>query len=111
MRYASRAAVALLAPSAIWLVAVYVLLGIYTGADYVAGLNIILEFSPPEDRPTYIGLTNSLLAPSLTLGPLLGGWLAGILGYNGLFLTALVIVLIGGLMMTLLVREPRKRRP
>lgn len=106
---AAAAAVALVAQSAIWLVAVYVLLGIYTGADYVAGLNIILEFSPPEDRPTYIGLTNSLLAPSLTLGPLIGGWLAGVFGYSGLFLTALVIVLIGGLMMTLLVREPRKK--
>ncbi len=99
---------ALLAPSQGWLIAPFVMLGIYSGADYVASLNIILEFSAPEDRPTYIGLTNTLFAPALTFGPLIGGWLAGSVGYQGLFVVALTAALIGGLTMMVWVSEPRK---
>ena len=71
-------------------------------------MNIILEFCSPEDRPTYIGLTNTLLAPARTLAPILGGWLATWAGYRGMFLVALVASILGGLMMTFWVREPRR---
>ncbi len=65
-----------MADSQTWLVVTFALLGAYMAADTASGLNIILEFCAPEDRPTYIGLTNTLLAPVLTLAPLLGGWLS-----------------------------------
>jgi len=58
------AASILLAPSAAWLVLTFALLGASTAGSLVSGLNIILEFCAPEDRPTYIGLTNTLLAPA-----------------------------------------------
>ena len=83
-------------------------MGTYLAADQVSALNIILEFCEPEDRPTYIGLTNTLLAPVLILAPILGGWLATVAGYNGLFIVTLVVSLIGGLMMAFWVREPRR---
>ena len=67
----------------------------------------ILEFCAEEDRPTYIGLTNTLLAPVLIVAPLLGGWLAGRIGYSNLFLIAAFFAAIGGLMMSFWVREPR----
>lgn len=97
-----------LAPSAALLTTTFVLLGAYLAADSVSSFNIIIEFCPPEDRPTYIGLTNTLLAPLLGLGPILGGWLATTAGYGGLFLAALAVALVGGLMMSLWVREPRR---
>ena len=50
-------------------------------ADWVSSLNIILEFCDPADRPTYIGLTNTLLAPSIVMVPLIGAWLATVIGY------------------------------
>ncbi len=100
--------VALVAPSPAVLLVTFVLMGAYLAADQVSSLNIILEFCEPADRPTYIGLTNTLLAPVLILSPILGGWLATVTGYNGLFLAALVISLIGGLMMAFWVREPRR---
>src|SRR5690606_28477350 len=65
-----------LAPSAAWLGLTFVFLGAFSAADMVSSLTIILEFCAPEDRPTYIGLTNTLLAPILILAPVLGGWLA-----------------------------------
>ncbi|MFN8445179.1 MAG: MFS transporter [Caldilineaceae bacterium] len=85
----------------------FVLVGIYAAADGVSAFNILLEFCAAEDRPTYVGLTNTLLAPVLILGPLLGGWLAGSIGYDNLFLFAAIMATIGGLMMNFWVKEPR----
>jgi len=99
--------VAWMSASPTWLAVTFVLLGVYRAGDGVSSLNIILEFCAPEDRPTYIGLTNTLLAPVLTLAPLLGGWLAMTFGYNGLFATALICATLGGCMMAFWVREPR----
>ncbi len=102
------ALIAWLATSQAWLIVTFILLGVYTAGDGVSSLNIILEFCAPEDRPTYIGLTNTLLAPILTLGPLLGGWLAMTSGYTGLFATVLIFASVGSLLMLFWVREPRR---
>lgn len=105
------AGVAWLANSTFWLWGTFVLLGVAMSADSVSGMNIILEFCTPEDRPTYIGLTNTLLAPAKTLAPIIGGGLATWFGYRGMFLVALAVSLLGSLMLTAWVREPRHTRP
>lgn len=104
---AAAAAVALFAPSAAWLAVTFVLLGIGNAASSISAMNIILEFCAPEDRPTYIGLTNTLLAPFVALGPLIGGALATWLGYQPMFAVAVIVALAGGALMRLWVREPR----
>ena len=95
------------AQSVIWIGVVLFLLGCYTSAEMVSALNIILEFCSPEDRPTYIGLTNTLLAPVVTVSPIFGGWLAEVTGFPVLFVVAIVASTIGGLMLTFWVKEPR----
>jgi MFS family permease len=99
---------ALMAASPLQFSLTYMLLGAYWGADNVSAFNIIIEFCQAEDRPTYIGLTNTLLAPLLALGPVIGGWLAISTGYPGLFLAALVVSITGGVLMAVWVREPRE---
>jgi MFS family permease len=96
-----------LAPADDWLILTFVLLGAYLAADNVSAFNIIVEFATPEQLPTYIGLTNTLLAPMLTLAPLIGGWLATASGYPGLFGVASLAAVVGGGMMLLWVQEPR----
>ncbi|MCB9161222.1 MAG: MFS transporter, partial [Caldilineaceae bacterium] len=108
---ATAALVALLAASLTWLIVTFALLGAYVAADAVSALNIILEFCAPEDRPTYIGLTNTLLAPVLIVAPLIGGWLATWAGYGGLFITSMTIATLGGLLLALWVHEPRRLPP
>ncbi len=105
---AAAALVAWLAPTSGWLFLVFALLGVYIAGESVSSLNIILEFAPPTDRPTYIGLTNTLLAPVLTIAPLLGGWLAATTGYSTLFVGAVLVSVAGGLLMAFWVREPRQ---
>jgi MFS family permease len=95
------------AGSAGWLVLTFCLLGAYLAGDTVSNMNIILEFCAPEERPTYIGLTNTLLAPVTTLAPLLGGWLASVAGYPPLFVVALLAATLGSALLILWVREPR----
>lgn len=91
------------------LTVVFFLLGAAIAAELTSSLNIILEFCAPEDRPTYIGLTNTLLAPTLALAPILGGWLATLTGgYHNLFLVAAACAGLGALLLLLWVREPRR---
>lgn len=99
--------VTLLAPSWQWLALSFMFLGAYFSADWVSSLNIILEFCEPADRPTYIGLTNTLLALPVVLAPLLGGWLATVIGFTGLMIIATIVAGCGTLLMVFWVSEPR----
>ncbi|MBL7201761.1 MAG: MFS transporter [Anaerolineae bacterium] len=101
------AVIAWFASSPAWLWATFALLGIAMSADSVSQMNIILEFCAPEDRPTYIGLTNTLLAPARTLAPILGGALATWFSYRGMFAVAASFSVLGGILLALWVREPR----
>jgi MFS family permease len=93
----------------LWLYAAYGLAGIATAGNIISGLAIVLEFGPVEDRPTYIGLTNSLLAPFAGAGPLLGGWIVQVAGYRSTFATAAVFALLGWAVLRWAVRDPRRR--
>lgn len=99
----------LLAPSQAWLILSFVLLGASSSGDAVSGLNIILEFAAPEDRPTYIGLTNTLLALPIVLAPILGGWLATVAGFPALLGAAALLATTGSALLAFWVHEPRRQ--
>jgi MFS family permease len=67
----------------------YVLLGIYEGSMMLGFLNFVLEISPPGQRPTYMGLTNTLTGVLIVL-PILGGYLLQRTSYPVLFATTAV---------------------
>ena len=104
MALASLTALVWQASAALWVI--FILLGAAFAADSVAGFSIIIEFGAPEDRPTYIGLTNTLLAPARTVSPIIGGWLASSLGYSWLFAVALAASIAGALMMGWWLKDP-----
>ena len=104
------ALLALGATSLAGLIPAFVLLGLGLAGDQVSRLNIILEFAVPEDQPTFIGLTNTLLAPVVFLAPIAGGWLADT-GFDSLFLLMIACGLVGGLMLLFIVKEPRHIPP
>ena len=98
------------ATSMLGLIPAFALLGTALAADRISHLNIVLEFALPEDQPTYIGLTNTLLAPVVFLAPIIGGWAAGI-GFERLFELMMACGAIGGIMLLLWVKEPRHIPP
>jgi MFS family permease len=95
-----------LAPSPIWYYSVFALLGLTVGARIVSGIMITMEFSPPEQRPTYIGISNTITGLGETVAPFLGGWLASF-SYKGLFVLCTGISLISAILLRWYVREPR----
>ena len=100
-----------LAPNHAWFYLIFFLIGIANVANWTIGIIMSLEFSTNDtDRPTYIGLANTLVAPANILAPFLGGWIAQTSSYPTTFL---VSALIGGLTLLvfqLFVQDPRKLR-
>ncbi|MYC20593.1 MAG: MFS transporter [Caldilineaceae bacterium SB0662_bin_25] len=85
---------------------VFILLGVYFSATFVSGLMIVLEFTGPEQRPTYVGITNSIIGAINVVIPLLGGWLATV-NYAWLFALSAAAGLLGVLLMAFWVADPR----
>lgn len=87
---------------------VFVLLGFYMSAVMLGYMNIVLEFSSPEERPTYIGLGHTLLALPLTVAPLLGGFLIDRIGYRFVFGLTALVAFVSLAILILMVKEPRR---
>jgi len=94
------------APSPNWFFLVFILAGISNVSVWTIGLAITLEFGSEAERPAYVGLVNTLIAPSAILAPLVGGWLADRAGYPFTFGLSMAFGLV-----TLLVFNAYKRRP
>jgi MFS family permease len=91
-----------------WLWVAFTALGIGIAANAVSRMNIVLEFGTSQDRPTYIGLTNTSLAPISMLAPVLGGWLIDTTGYVPMFVATAVLSVAGGVLLALWFRDPRR---
>lgn len=104
---AAAAVSAALSPVLAGIYASFALMGAAVAAEMISATSILLEFAPPPDRPTYIGLSNTLVAPFRILAPVIGGALAAVLGYTPLFVVATVVSLAGVTLLTFRVREPR----
>jgi len=87
---------AMVAPSPGWYIVVFVLVGISSAGYQLSGYTLAMAFSNEAERPTYIGLANTALAPVGILGPLVVAQLAATLGYPALFATTALVGL-GGL--------------
>jgi MFS family permease len=98
---------ALLAPSLGWFVLVYILAGIANVAIWTIGLAMMLEFGQEAERPVYIGMANTLIAPVTILAPILGGWLADSVSFQATFLVSTVSGLITAGILHTLLRDPR----
>ncbi len=95
----------------VWGMAVaFALLGAGLAASSVSQMNIVLEFGLPQERPTYVGLTNTSLAPITMLAPLLGGWLVETAGYVPTFVAAATFAILGGSLLATWFKDPRRER-
>jgi MFS family permease len=97
------------APSLNWMYLVFILSGLANVAYWTIGMAITTEFGTEETRPTYIGLSNTLVAPFTIIAPLLGGSIADSAGFQTTFMiSAFGGLVIAGLLFWL-VRDPRPR--
>ena len=95
------------APSLGWFYLIFILEGLANVAIWTIGMAITVEFGSEAERPTYIGLSNTLVAPFSILAPLLGGWMVDAISYQSMFIVAAVLGIATALTLTFLVKNPR----
>ena len=101
-------ALALGAPSLGAFGAVFVLTGVQGAAISISNLSVLLEFAPvPEERPTYVGLGTTLMAPVALGAPLAAGLLADAFGFATVFALAAAAGTVALALLVSLVRDPR----
>lgn len=103
------AVAALAATSLPLLFASFASMGLSMAATSVSGFSIGMEMGPEAERPTFVAINNSSLAPFQLLAPLGGGLLADAAGYGALFALAAVLSLIGAGALFFGVKEPSRR--
>jgi len=101
-------ALAVIAPSPWWFYPIFFLRGTVSAGGYISGMSIVYEFTGADNRPTYIGLANTIPGVVGTLAPLFGGWLAGAAGYSWMFIVATIANAASLFVLHFLVKEPRE---
>ena len=85
----------------------FALAGVFQASISVSAGNMLLDFAhTPEERPTYVGLGNTALAPIFFTTPLAAGLVADAVGLRSVFAIALGGALLGTALL-LRVRDPR----
>ncbi len=100
---------ALLAPSLILFYLVFVLNSIAITGYGISNFNIILEFSPPDNVPTYMALSSTICSPFKSLTPILGGIIADKMGYSLVFIIATIAASLSFIVLSQ-VEEPRLKQ-
>lgn len=102
------ALLAWMAPSAGWFFGVMVFAGMANTVFWTIGIVVTLEFSTDQSRPTYVGLANTLIAPSTILAPLIGGWIADGFSFQHTFAASTIFALISLLVLVKFVKIPHQ---
>jgi predicted MFS family arabinose efflux permease len=77
----------------------------------MASQTMILEFGHRDDLPMRIGISATAEGVTATLGPLIGGTVADLMGYSVVFGASLGLLGAALLALVVAVRDPRKARP
>jgi MFS family permease len=99
---------AIFAPSPLWFFLIFFLRGAVNAGSFVSGISIVYEFTDAESRATYIGLANTIPGIAGSIAPLMGGWLAGAVSYQAMFIISAIIGAISWTLLRFGVREPRQ---
>lgn len=102
------AATALLASGVAALYVAFLCSGVGLAATQVSAMAIGMEFGPEDERPTYIALNNSSIAPFALVAPLIGGLIVDLLGFSALFVVSAAFGGLGALALLRGVRDPRR---
>ena len=74
-----------------------------------SSINLTLEFGDRDNLPVRIAIANTASEVAGTIGPLLGGLMAALLGYEAVFAASIVFLVVGGTVVRVYVPEPRQK--
>jgi len=89
----------------------FLIAGLTMNNLFMSYQNWVITISTPEQRPIYAGLFNTISAMIALISPLIGGSIAQKLGYEALFVVALVMVLCALFVSLRFIQNPRTGTP
>jgi MFS family permease len=101
--------IAMVAKGVAWFFPIFILAGIANVAAWTVPLSMTLEFGSESQRTAYIGLANTLVAPSTFIAPVLAGLLIDNTSYQVAFLASAIAGIATFLVLIMGVKDPRKR--
>lgn len=99
------------ARSIAWLYPVFILTGLANVAYWTIGMAFTVAFGTETERPVYIGLSNTLVAPFAIIAPLIGGWIADATSFRTTFLVSAWLGVGIVILLLLFVRDPHRVQP
>ncbi|HSB67361.1 MAG TPA: MFS transporter [Anaerolineales bacterium] len=105
---AASAIIARWAPSVGWFYIAYALAGIAYVATWTIALAMSLEFGKDHEKPAYIGMANTFIAPTAFVIPILAGWLADEVGYGATFMVTAVGAILTFIVLSFILQDQRK---
>lgn len=101
---------AIAAPHVGWFALVFALAGFTNAVRWTNVLTMTIEFGDESDRPYYIGLSNTLIAPATLIAPLVGGAVVDAFGFGPMFWITLVAALLTAFILLVVMYDPRTLR-
>jgi len=92
-----------------WFFPIFILAGIANVAAWTVPLSMTLEFGSESQRPAYIGLSNTLVAPATFIAPILAGLLIDNVSYELAFLLSGAAGILTLLVLLIGVKDPRRK--
>lgn len=102
------AGITIWAPSIEWFYLAFALEGIAFVGVWTIALAMIQEFGEPHEKPSYIGLANTLIAPTALIIPLIAGQLADSVGYQATFLVTAIGAMATALVLGFILKDNPK---
>jgi len=102
---------AILAPNPWWFFVIFFLRGAVNAGTFISCISIVYEFTDAENRPTYIGLANTIPGIAAAVAPMIGGWLAGAINYRVMFIVAALVGVMSWALLRFGVHDPRYIKP
>jgi MFS family permease len=92
-----------------WFFPIFILTGIANVAAWTIPLSMTLEFGTEHQRPAYIGLSNTLVAPATFIAPILAGLIIDKVSYELAFIVSAAAGVITLVVLLFGVKDPRGR--
>jgi predicted MFS family arabinose efflux permease len=87
----------------------FIVSGFANVAVWTISIAFTVDFGTESERPTYIGLSNTLITPATVLAPIIGGWLVDHLDFEPMLTLSAVIGIATLLILIFVIKDPRKR--
>ncbi len=95
------------APWMIYLIAFC--MGSVYAAFRICDSNMIFEIAPSAETSRFVGITNTFVAPIMTLAPLLGGALVDVFSYQVMFVTVIGVGILSTILAVVLMPQLRQQ--